>query len=318
MPSRSQEEILMALHENDYDVSSTVDFLLEGKQLSQDWKTVGAVKAKKSSGVGEEGSTEAPNESQPQTQGPQSRNRQSGGRGKGEKSTRFDDRQNRPPRSKKAETPTNEDTNIGGLEDRVSNMEIKEDSKQGEENDDRLNNRRRQRGSYSGRGRGGGRGGRGGGGGGISNLDRPYRRNNRTELGNQPLEHVNEEINSNPNDNINNNNNIEFESNGVEMNHETNETKPKAFGDNLRDIGTWSNEQADHRQQQLPQRHRNYNRNNNTSNHRVNNNNNNLNSNMNKNGNEEFENDEEWQGDLTQTQIFISSSAQKKEIVEPM
>ena len=34
----------MALHENDYDVAKTVNFFLEGGDLSQDWKTVGLKK----------------------------------------------------------------------------------------------------------------------------------------------------------------------------------------------------------------------------------------------------------------------------------
>ena len=36
------DDILMALHENDYDIAKTIDFFLEGGgDLSQDWKTAG-------------------------------------------------------------------------------------------------------------------------------------------------------------------------------------------------------------------------------------------------------------------------------------
>ena len=42
--SRPQEEILMVLHELDYNVTETIEFLLDGRELSQDWKTAGKQK----------------------------------------------------------------------------------------------------------------------------------------------------------------------------------------------------------------------------------------------------------------------------------
>lgn len=75
----------------------------------------------------------------------------------------------------------------------------------------------------------------------------------------------------------------------------------------MRDIGTWSNEQAQSNQQNRNKRYGNHwNRSNN--------------SNQARNANqqvEELENDEEWQGDLTQTQIFTASTQKKENLVEP-
>ena len=87
-----------------------------------------------------------------------------------------------------------------------------------------------------------------------------------------------------------------------------NEQATKSHEDSLRDIGTWSNEQAAHR-----------------NNRRQNNFNNNRytnkpfphtgpqpNPNEEVKLNDDLENDEEWQGDLNQTQIF-TPTVQKKE-----
>ena len=84
----------------------------------------------------------------------------------------------------------------------------------------------------------------------------------------------------------------------------------KTHQDSLRDIGTWSNEQATSESN---------NRRGNKSGNRQQNNNRNSNK-KNMNGqdnefpkqNEDLENDEEWQGDLTKTQIFTASSQSKQ------
>lgn len=41
MPTKQQDEIIIALHENDYDVGRTIEFLLEGGDVTQDWVTAG-------------------------------------------------------------------------------------------------------------------------------------------------------------------------------------------------------------------------------------------------------------------------------------
>ena len=41
VPTKQQDEIIIALHENDYDVGRTIEFLLEGGDVTQDWVTAG-------------------------------------------------------------------------------------------------------------------------------------------------------------------------------------------------------------------------------------------------------------------------------------
>lgn len=84
-------------------------------------------------------------------------------------------------------------------------------------------------------------------------------------------------------------------------------------GDNLRDIGTWSNEQAN-KQQQQQQRGGNRAAFNNRYSNTVSDGGAKTATQGGNANAEEWENEEEWQGDLTQTQIFTSSSvaAQKK------
>lgn len=91
--------------------------------------------------------------------------------------------------------------------------------------------------------------------------------------------------------------------------------------DNLRDIGTWTNEQADknssNRSSSSHNKPTNFSNNNNNINSTTNSNRQNNRFNNNKGVNnlrqsDDWENEEEWQGDLTQTQIF-TASAQKKD-----
>ena len=42
VPTRTHDEVLISLHENDYDILRTVDFLLEGGTVAEDWQTVGS------------------------------------------------------------------------------------------------------------------------------------------------------------------------------------------------------------------------------------------------------------------------------------
>ncbi len=90
-----------------------------------------------------------------------------------------------------------------------------------------------------------------------------------------------------------------------------NMTNTKFPGDNqsnLRDIGTWSNEQAASNGRNNRNRSLNQNRNQTHSANRFSSNKAND-----KSKDEDWENDEEWQGDLTQTQIFTPSSQKKEE-----
>ena len=38
---KSADEVLIALHDNDYDVDRTVEFLFDGGDVTEDWQTVG-------------------------------------------------------------------------------------------------------------------------------------------------------------------------------------------------------------------------------------------------------------------------------------
>ena len=41
VPYKTADEVLIALHDKDYDVDRTVDFLLDGGDVTEDWQTVG-------------------------------------------------------------------------------------------------------------------------------------------------------------------------------------------------------------------------------------------------------------------------------------
>jgi hypothetical protein len=95
----------------------------------------------------------------------------------------------------------------------------------------------------------------------------------------------------------------------LEMN---NVQKSSEYQSNMRDIGTWNNKQMNNRFQNKPH---NRHMNNNNSNNGRKTFPNTQNDCSNPAKEEEWENDEEWQGDLTQTQIFTPSVQKKEESV---
>ena len=154
-------------------------------------------------------------------------------------------------------------------------------------------------------GRGAGRGGARGGYNGFNRAQNNFQRKGDTfEQDNDEIVHADEAVS-----NLDNPVEVEAANVGASEVTETklNEQAAKSHEDSLRDIGTWSNEQAAHRNNR-----RNFNNNNNRytnktfphtgpqPNEEV------------KLVNEDLENDEEWQGDLNQTQIF-TPTVQKKE-----
>ena len=46
-PNKTHDEVLISLHENDYDVGRTIDFLFEGGDVTEDWQTVGGSGSRK-------------------------------------------------------------------------------------------------------------------------------------------------------------------------------------------------------------------------------------------------------------------------------
>lgn len=47
MPTKTNDEVLISLHENDYDVEKTIDFLFDGGDVTEDWQTVGGSGSRK-------------------------------------------------------------------------------------------------------------------------------------------------------------------------------------------------------------------------------------------------------------------------------
>lgn len=71
VPTKSTDEILISLHENDYDVGKTIDFLFDGGDVTEDWQTVGSGSRKKQSS----GANSSPNNQNENETHPRSKNR---------------------------------------------------------------------------------------------------------------------------------------------------------------------------------------------------------------------------------------------------
>ena len=41
VPDKNQDDVIMILHEHDYDVSKTIEYLLDGGDMIQEWTTIG-------------------------------------------------------------------------------------------------------------------------------------------------------------------------------------------------------------------------------------------------------------------------------------
>lgn len=41
VPNKNQDDVIMILHEHDYDVSKTIEYLLDGGDMIQEWTTIG-------------------------------------------------------------------------------------------------------------------------------------------------------------------------------------------------------------------------------------------------------------------------------------
>lgn len=334
VPSKKSDEILMLLHEFDYDVPKTIEYLLDGGDLTQDWKTAGKQKKTTTSPNQTLEDVEKPQQQQHQ-QSKQTRhhkndstnghhtngdrhkeNNFNGHRQRGDKNNRKFDKNNR--------NADNDHMNSEGGEGHELDT-----NNHGDDNQERqFNNKRNQNsmrgGNRGNRGGGSNRGGRGGRGG--------YRNNqNRNDRGQQrEAESRNEELDNAIQRNLNIDNihqiidinadtNIAQVMENINLNDQlTDEMKRlylsqlKTHQDSLRDIGTWSNEQATSESN---------NRRSYKSNNRQQQQNNNRHLNKkNLNGqnneylkqNEDLDNDEEWQGDLTKTQIFTASNQNKQ------
>jgi len=401
VPFKVQDEILMALHENDYDIAKTIEFFLEGGgDLSQDWKTAGIRTKKPNSSPNqtlEESEVEEvslvtnqqsnshrinnkPNSKQNDSQNnarsrDKNRNSTSGKPSTGGPTGKFIKNKN--------DQANNVDESVSNLDDRFANsMDLNSRDNNGSadqhnndqpfyNNNNQQRNNNNRRGNYSlstrgastnggnYRGAGGGRGGGEGGGGGRAGRGRSnYRGGNNSARTHRKEDQIIADTGENhlpaPDEDksdplvsgdshlvnefdVNQENSALFSSQEPligeipiepinDMNKKSLSAVRGSREDNLKDIGTWSNEQADKNSSNRSSSSHKSNHfvnasNNNRQNNRYNNNTNNNHNTNAKNGgsgvnslrqNDDWENDEEWQGDLTQTQIF-TASAQKKE-----
>lgn len=349
VPSKLPDEILMALHENDYDIARTIDYILEGGgDLSQDWKTAG-IKIKKTTSPNQTLDEQADdlvqvtqnstrnnnnkqqnknNESNNNNVRSRERNRE---RNPVKQPTKYNNNKNKTNDINGASMPRSLERDDTNIDDKFNSMDLNKENGDFNSNEYHRNNKRVNNMNYTNNGPSRGtngtniyRGGRNGnavtGRGGNRNtnnfrpnLNRNQRKDDMEIVENIPLQDdKTESVLSEPI--------TEFDPNVevVKLNEQTEQIDPLQTGrptkdDNLRDIGTWSNEQADknssnrsssshkpahfNQQQQPAPNNRRFNPKTGA---------------VNMKQNDDWENEEEWQGDLTQTQIFTAST-QKKE-----
>lgn len=351
VPSKNQDEILMLLHEYDYDVAKTIEYLLDGGDLTQDWITAGKQGKKQQSpnqtlddSDNNKTSTQIQhtsnkvnrynkNDSNEHVNGKEGHAREH--RSKKDKKFEKNNRNNN-----KFSNNNKNESETAVLEEKLAGLDILENESNNQnyqegENKDRYNvnvngnhgkrgnNHNRGNSSRGGRGGGSNRGGRGGGD--RSNGRGSFHNGNRGQNSNRKDRHLLREDESSRVDEIDlaTQKNLILENMNPLLEANDANSLSKELENNLRDIGTWSNEQA------APEPN-NGNRRSNKSNYigNVNENgrpqdatarfiNNNKNSNALNNDNlklnEDGENDEEWQGDLSHTQIFTASSQTKKD-----
>jgi hypothetical protein len=341
-PQNKQDDIVMVLHECDYDLAKATNMLVDGlSSFQDDWITAGT-KKKPTPSSPNQANDEA--DVQPQNR---SQHRPNGGLGKEKRQNRGDrdrdrDRERNRGENTKKERPRKTDSNAeSNLEDKFNNLDVKDGESKfnnfSNGDGDQPNDHQRSNKRNSGGGRGGGGGaGRGPGSGGNRGTrnngfggerkmreNRGPRSDNRRSFNNRDQNPQTDEIlgagegvelvvvskavetSSFESSNVANNASViapAISSEKTKLN-ELIETTKTSKSDSLRDIGTWTNEQADRNKSHNRQQQR-------------------FNANkqsggaMNANKSvEDWENEEEWQGDLTKTQIFTSSN-QKKDNVE--
>ena len=343
-PLNKQDDIVMVLHECDYDLAKATNMLADGlSSFQDDWITAGT-KKKPTPSSPNQANDEA--DVHPQNR---SQHKPNGGLGKEKRPNRGDrdrdrDRERKGGSNNKKENatqrPRKTDSNAdSNLEDKFNNLDIKDGESKfnnfsngdDQPNDHQHNNRNNKRNSGGGRGGGGrgpgsgaNRGGRNNGFGGERKTreNRGPRSDNRRSFNNRDQNPQTDEIlgagegvelvvvsktietSSFESSNVVNNASViapVINSEKTKLN-ELIETAKTSNSDNLRDIGTWTNEQADRNKSHNRQQRFNANKQSGGA--------------MNANKSvEDWENEEEWQGDLTKTQIFTSSN-QKKDNVE--
>lgn len=352
--TRKQDDIAIALHECDYDVARTIEFLLEGGDLTQDWVTAGikGSKSKQTTGADDEPYTNGNSNSSSHN------NNKSSGKQKSSSTSaksNGDGVKSRAKSSGQSQRPNNNgkpkrsgDKLADGLEENMMQLDVRDPTEGGkssgefydQNNGDYSNNRGKRNTSFNGTGkpaRAAPNGARSGppnrparngnneGGQGFKNFG--LRNNNKSgdegKLDNDTkgesnttnsYDHVKEEktapvlLASNviAGDQLSFRNKL---TNGLLTAQSVPTSAVGAVGtvgptsgttrnDNMRDIGTWSNEQISSDKKQFAAGNRK-----------------NLGPNQ-GNKKDEWDNEEEWQGDLSQTQIF-TASAQKKEELNP-
>jgi len=304
VPNRKQDDILMMLHENDYDVAKTIEYLLDGGDLTDDWKTAGKQKkAVTSPNKDEEADTKSHAKFRQNGKTSDTNRHMNGDRGHHRENGQQKFRGDRTRRGFEGRSNRRTENNNGHLEEKMASLDFQDvNDNQGEHAGGQKhqlanninNNQRRTNGHARGGMRGGGRGGRGGrggpvgdrqngraGGGGGRNQARVDRPDRQRDTESRNTEEISTLISAK----------IIEAVDPLDVNVAVTNAA-KELENNLRDIGTWSNEQA--------------------ASDSANNNRRPNKSNYLNNGNssrpEDPENEEEWQGDLSQTQIFTATS----------
>lgn len=277
VPNVKSDYISIVLHDQDYDVQRTVDFILEHghSEVEADWQTAG--QKKKSADQSANDAVESNNrQTNNKTANKKGNRGPSNGQGFQQQS-----KQNKKHDAKYKEMNSKmESMSLTKQTQDKNEISGENGSNQNDSNEDQIHKAHNKRdGSFA----------------------KPQRngrnfKTNRNENNKQRQDYQRNSFENNKSDSVENTN---------DATKENFANKVKSNGsDNLRDIGTWNTDQSNKRRSS-----------NNRFNNRDKSNNkfNNSNNNTNANGNvEDWENEDEWQGDLTQTQIF-TSSVQKRD-----
>lgn len=311
VPNKNQDDVLMILHENDYDVSKTIEYLLDGGDMIQEWTTIGK-QAKKQNSPNQNFDDSNKNQRFGNRLNKPNSDRKEGQRVRGDKQNnrKYD----------RADRFTKNENGKENLEDKFVSMNLEDDQKnQTEASDNPRRGNNFRGGARGGRGAVSGRGGREFvGDRGERTAERFERSNGRGGFNNNITRgQTNRKERQVRNDEEPRTSTDETNSIAVIENMnplESNSASASEIENSLRDIGTWSNEQA------APEPNSNKKRSNNSNQRQQPANNRFPNTksfnNPNTEGvklNDNEENEEEWQGDLTQTQIFTASNQVKKE-----
>ena len=133
VPNKNSDDVIMILHEYDYDVSKTIEFLLDGGDLTQDWKTAGKQNKKQNASPNQtlEDIEKTNNHQQKsnksnknETNGHGNDERKNGQRTRGDKNNRSKSERN--SQNRKNEN-NKENRNNHSLEDKLNGLDIQDD-----------------------------------------------------------------------------------------------------------------------------------------------------------------------------------------------